>query len=83
MATLQAKKLIKWTNKIFRSASNTFWTTNFVYKREQELLPPKLSLRIVKIFQWHSSEYNLNVDFKLCDENKCDDFSGGSALINL
>jgi hypothetical protein len=40
LATLQAEKLIRRTNKIFRSASNTFWPTNFVYIREQEILPP-------------------------------------------
>jgi hypothetical protein len=36
---LLSKKLISTTNKLFRSASNTFWAADFVYIREQEILP--------------------------------------------
>ena len=36
-----SKKLIRRTNKIFRSASNTFKTADFVYISEQEILPRK------------------------------------------
>jgi hypothetical protein len=36
---LLSKKLISTTNKLFRSASNTFCAADFVYIREQEILP--------------------------------------------
>ncbi len=41
LATLLSKNLINLTTRIFRSASNTFGTADFVYISEQEILPPK------------------------------------------
>jgi len=38
-ALLVSKKLISTANKYFRSASNTFKNADFVYIREQEILP--------------------------------------------
>ncbi len=46
LATKQAKNLIMRTNKIFRSASNTFCATDFVYVGEQEILPHNQKLLI-------------------------------------
>ncbi len=34
---LLSKKLISITNKLFRSASNTFWAADFVYISKQEI----------------------------------------------
>ena len=39
LATLLSKNLINLTTKIFRSASNTFGTADFVFISEQEILP--------------------------------------------
>jgi len=36
---LVSKNLISTSNKLFRSASNTFKEADFVYLREQEILP--------------------------------------------
>ncbi len=36
---LLSKKLISATEILFRSARNTFWAADFVYIREQEILP--------------------------------------------
>ena len=47
--SLPAKKLISLTNKIFRSASNTFLTSDFVCIGEQEILPLK-SLVAIRLY---------------------------------
>jgi len=52
---LVSKNLINTSNKLFRSASNTIKKADFVYLREQEILPHFKLVNTISIFEENQS----------------------------